>query len=1055
MPPSKDDDAGIEPDKHILPALSSVALTNDDRGAVMVSSLENGQIPDEFPLRASQTVTLRKTNVDAPKSDRTSSLTTNETGSITTTSHVGARETARTALATGNLRVPKFSKSSGENQKPDAVSLPTFAASDNPLTPYQSIRYRLPFGPAISPPNPNLSFKTQILENTRQWVFLASSIVDEKRRKDVLDRAFDKYEKIWFEALRIGYKSGGESSPRGEPDLQNSERRGNANKSRKRDIPPHAVHVFIPEKFKNNQGRPFPLTGITAGELQEAGITEAQVRKRAHDGEYSRAREIFHDVYDDLERSVEEGDWQGTATRTTLNPTGRDLFFYCLYVTQLYEQSRRQLEQYQARFKTHNQIRNGLRNIEKTEKERRIFLAMALELAELESTSDASKSTIAEGDDMQNSSTVLAHTRERLLRAVDLVLETHDFNHMRRAFEASEYSESLLDTDDTALTVATLDDQCKKALTDILSYTKERTLVLHETNCAQHEDEKQHWNEQLETCETNIRTTKKSLRRIAEVIRQTHIIEPDITKNAPMGQSAGTNLPTSAGAGLESGVPQSAVLNTGLKRPAEEEVQEDDPELRAKRRRQDIDVPGEYIGNGPVSVTEEQTTTEIEKTATQTLGTVSVQSMENQTLHPSSVTTGETIQPTAQETPFQQPLNKELTQKDYYIRDLLIPLANSLLTSNGHAPMPPSVVDYQSAKNALVASGLPVTERNKLGIEYNKGLYNDWNTKHEHEGMDGQEQQAKPRSRNELVLSERKDGDDGMDGTDGNSGSLPTGQPDPSRPALVVKLKVGSLSDCDPAQFSCNAVYQHKGFQYRYTPQSTFAERRAADEVLDMFVRDRMKQKGQYQRYGRYETICLPGDPQQKTIVHGKWDTKDGQPIEGAEWFYSPDAERSTATDQLNDAESDYHEEEDVRARAFDFERNEDEEDDWTLQTGPAKPSSTSSTKKANQVTFTPTSNSQQANRITSTPKQQKKKSTVNPKVKTAIRLRVNANNASAIAPRRQVKRSKVAKATAQTKDSKRGKSRGRPRRASSKRSYTEDEFPGDSEDEYVPGHSD
>lgn len=1064
LSPATDGGDRIKPTEHVSRTSRAEALIEKESSSTGVSpNLGETQISSSLPLKASpgspptdttKTVTSEEANAvpetrdpsQIPVCDQGTSTITNKDANSnqcdpqeekSTTSHGTTRAKVRTALAAGELRIPEFS-----GQKSNLVSLPAFAARDNPLTPYQSIRYRLPFGPAISPPNQDLEFKVQILENTRQWIFLASSIPDEKRRREILDRAFDKYEKVWIEALRIGYKSGchdsGGSGPRGESNHQASERKVHATKSRKRDIPPHAAHVFTPEKFKNGQGRSFPITAITAGELEDAGLTEEQVRKRAHDGEYAQANEIFRDVYDDLGRKIVESDWQSTTTRTTLNPTGRDLFFYSLYVAQLYEMSLRQLQRYQSSFRTPNQIKNGLRNIDKTEQDRRIFLALALELAELESTSDMDESIIAEDDNVQGSATIVADTRQRLLAAVDMVLETHDFNDVHRAFEASGCPKSLLDIDDRVKTISTPDDQCKTALANILSYATSRASIVHEIEHAQNQDERNQRSEQLEVCETKLRMTKKCLRQIAGLMMQAHTGELNVRQNGSADQIAGKSATVPAHVVAESELPQSQVLNLGLKRPAEADFhKEDDSDLPAKRQRLDIHVPREHISNGSNPDFDKQAATETENADIHTSGTVNGQSIQDLVLHPSSVAiTREGTAPRAgQETPFQQPLNTNLTKKDYYVREILIPLANTLLTTNGYPPMPPTIADYQGAKNALIASGLSVTERNKLGIEYNKGLYNDWNIALESDGMDEQQDPASP-SHNEFILSDRKDVDEI---------AYPPSRSDPHQGrALVVKLKVGQNPDYDPAQFSCNNVYQHKGFRYRYTQESTFAERKAADDVLDRYVRDRVKQHGDYPRYGRYETVCLPGDPEQKIVVHGIWDTKDARPIKGAEWFYTEGRKHpSLEIGQPSDIE------------------DEDDEDDWNSADGPQASkrtsSSMSSTKKSKKVAFTRQTSKDGARRI-SAPKQPGKKSTMNPKVVTAIRLRVNANNAQGNAndtsKRGQTGTSK-AKSNKGGVASAAGRSKGRPKRTTSQRSYIEDDFQGASEDEYVPGLSD
>jgi hypothetical protein len=97
-----------------------------------------------------------------------------------------------------------------------------------------------------------------------------------------------------------------------------------------------------------------------------------------------------------------------------------------------------------------------------------------------------------------------------------------------------------------------------------------------------------------------------------------------------------------------------------------------------------------------------------------------------------------------------------------------------------------------------------------------------------------------------------------------------------------VKLRVPN--SFDPMELTSEKVFVQKGFRYRYTRSSTIAQRRAMDEALDSFVRG--KRLDTNWRFGRYEALCDPKDPQRTTIIHGIWDNKDGSMAEGAEWFY-------------------------------------------------------------------------------------------------------------------------------------------------------------------------
>lgn len=969
-----------------------------------------------------------------------------------TTVHETTRETIKADLAAGKLRIPDFG-----SRRPEFSPTQALTISDKPLTPYQSLRYRLSFGPALSPPNPDLAFKVQILENTRQWVLLAASIPEEKRRAEVLDRAFEKYEKVWFEALRIGYESGvrstGGSGPRHESNAQAGDRKDRAAKSRKKDTPPYAVQIFVPEKFKNGHGRPFPVTAITAGELEEAGVTEEQVRKRACASDDARVDEVFRDLYDDLKRQVDQRDWYNVVAHTQLNPTGRDLFFYSLYVAQLYEANLDQLRRYQVQFKTNSQIKNGLRNIQNSMQGRSLFLALALELNDLETASDSGRSSADEDVDMHECSGIPTDTIEKLLEAIDPILEAQGFSDISQAFEASGYPESSLGKAGQETAGSNPVERGKKALTEILSYSRERDIAAQAIEDTDNEDDKRHWGEQVGTCETKIRETKKSLREIVPLLLQVYKDEGDDGKHCSSSTGQGLERMASAGIDTNAETPESAALKSGLKGGLKRLANSDDcegesnPESPMKRQKLDIDIHGEHTGEAAVPEGGKQSVTEIEKTDTSTPAVVTEPSTQSQTMNPDSgeILNNKTGDLADHRSPSQQLPEKELSKKDRYIRDFLLPLANKLLRENGHRSLDSTVTDFQSAKDALRNTDLPVPERNKLVIGYNAGLFNDWNVANECETVHVQEPYTGPDIAPLVKHPSTKH-------TEQKDNEAETHSAPPSRPSLIVKLGMGPHSDFDPAQLSSNPIYNHKGFRYRYTRDSTLFERRAANEALDKFVRNRTActDNRQYPRHGRYEAICLPDDPERKTIVHGFWDTKDAQLVEGAEWFYNEDRDHPTyVIDNLTKVE--------------DEPSKEDGHFEGQIQS--SRPSSSpSSTKRNRKVTFAPTATRAVVANHPKTNAQQRK-SMINPKIKTAIRLRVHADNAkqstSGNSISGQTSKAIATKQKAKVTDSNdvndasHGTQKGRPKRARAKRSYALDDLEGETDEEYVPGQSD
>ncbi|KEF63807.1 uncharacterized protein A1O9_01785 [Exophiala aquamarina CBS 119918] len=956
-----------------------------------------------------------------------------------TTLSKSTREAIRSDITAGRLTIPELFSKDSESTPPQG-----FNVDDHPLTPYQRLRYRLPFGPAISPPNPDLAFKVQIIEYTRQWILLAASISQEKRRAEVLDRAFDKYEKVWFEALRIGYASGVDSSNEPGPQQESSHRAGDrkarAAKPRKMDPFPHAVQVFVPVKFKNGHGRPFPVTPITVGELEEAGVTEMQIRKRADDDDYAQVEEIFRDLYDDLGRKVEQKDWDRAAAPTQLNPTGRDLFFYSLYLVQLYEWNLQVLSRYQLGFKTTNQMKNGKRNIEKSEQDRKLFLALALALSELTYVADSKEPSVDQDIDMHDAVTS-NDTIEWLLEAIDMVLESPGFRNIRHAFEASGYPEKYLDIASQGATEPSHIGDGKKALTEILSYDRDRDIAAQKAENEDNADDKTQWIERVEDCETKIRDTKKYLREIAPLLL---LLKPDNDKaggenvsTVDMVREVDATVPSKID--TQSEIPKSPVLKAGIKRLVDTDADDgqNNPELPLKRQKLDINGQREHTSDEDIPKHGKQTAAEIENTNTLLPAAIAGQSTaQSQTLSSDFGVVqdrGRSKLPDVQASS-EHPGRHTMSKKERYIQDCLLPLANKLLIANRQPPLSSTVTDFPSAKIALLNAGLPVSERNKLVSGYNSGLFNNWNAMLESDMVHGQDDLARA---DNLPLVSHSSDLTLLYETGNEAESHPATPPDhPERRSLIVKLGGGPSSDYSPAQFSCNSIFNHKGFRYRYARDSTLANRKRADEALDSYVRGRTARTPanvSFPRYGKYEAICLPDDPERKTIIQGIWDTKDGKLIEGADWFYKENRDHpSSAADSLTEV----------------GDTSSGERGRFDDRTQSSRPSS-SLTKQSKKATCAPSS-ARKPVPIRPTANGHQKKTKVNGRTRIRLKTGDAKHDAS-----RNFSSGQTSKGNSNHgPGSSRGKG-GRLKRATAKSKFVVDDFDGASSEEYVPGHSD
>ncbi|RVX73731.1 hypothetical protein B0A52_02621 [Exophiala mesophila] len=191
-----------------------------------------------------------------------------------------------------------------------------------------------------------------------------------------------------------------------------------------------------------------------------------------------------------------------------------------------------------------------------------------------------------------------------------------------------------------------------------------------------------------------------------------------------------------------------------------------------------------------------------------------------------------------------------LDAKQSYVKQFLTPLANELLAARNLPPLNP-LTQYLDIKKTLVNAGIPVLERNKVVELYNTGAMHKW-----------QDPALVRKMREELAAH-------------------------PNAVTLAVN------ANFDAERLSHYSVHYCKGFRFRFTEESTIAERIAADSsgLVNMYVQDRINHPEKYprERHGSYEAVSLPMHPTKKDVLHGIWDDKDGNPLlQEYPWFYRP-----------------------------------------------------------------------------------------------------------------------------------------------------------------------
>ncbi|KIW21276.1 hypothetical protein PV08_01856 [Exophiala spinifera] len=299
----------------------------------------------------------------------------------------------RQDLQQGRFEIPPL-----KNQNFDFNAPPT-GTHQSPSTPRQlylsPLRRRFDMSHLL--PDRNLPFNLQIMEHVKSWAELGTRIEDDTRRKEVLDHVFEVLQKAWFEALRLGYDPGTpipESGKRRQrmsvaPTLVKSQHNLHlpppiARPRQRKDVEPSKLPIFVSGSYKNSQ-----LWGVTAGELEQAGVSENRVRERAI-ADLSSGDELLQEVLEDLDtEEISKTDWLRTEEVTPLNPLGRNILLYTLFEVQMSRRSLDHLQSLYAQFTTKQQKANTQKRIDEEMKRHNLFLALALEVTDHPGTSSS------------------------------------------------------------------------------------------------------------------------------------------------------------------------------------------------------------------------------------------------------------------------------------------------------------------------------------------------------------------------------------------------------------------------------------------------------------------------------------------------------------------------------------------------------------------------------------------------------------------------------------------------------------------------------------------
>ncbi|KAK4940517.1 hypothetical protein LTR10_019391 [Elasticomyces elasticus] len=294
----------------------------------------------------------------------TAAITDNTSAAEATTSTGGDTLTLiREDLAAGHFNIPDINGQHIDHESPPPGTYRFPRAS----SPYYESLHRRRFSRTHLLPDSSLPFNSQVMEHVKDWAQLASTIQDEAKRKEVLDHVFEVLQKVWFEALRIGYDPGA-ISDNGLPPVTRAKPR--------KEIDPMKTPIFISRSYKQSE-----LWAVTAGELEEAGVSENRVRRRAA-GDLDLGDALLQEVLVDCEGVISKEDWYAVMERSELNPTGRSLFLYALFEVQWSRYSLEKLQKLYKKFHTRQQKENTQKRIDAEQERHDLFMALALEVNE-------------------------------------------------------------------------------------------------------------------------------------------------------------------------------------------------------------------------------------------------------------------------------------------------------------------------------------------------------------------------------------------------------------------------------------------------------------------------------------------------------------------------------------------------------------------------------------------------------------------------------------------------------------------------------------------------
>lgn len=743
------------------------------------------------------------------------------------------RTLIRQDLRSGRFDIPTYQgHQSGEGP---ATLSPLYKFSLRP-SPLRHDEHRQQTSHPFHLPDRNHSFSTQIVEHVGDWAEWGTRIPNEERRKEALDCVFDTLTKIWYEALRLGYDPGAAVTAFSQtPSMKVATGRGKKSTLRSPQQRPRQRKETSPSRMPFLMSRSHglgPGWAVSFGELHEAGLSEKQVAKRAASGSLQEGEALLAEALETLGGEITTANWERVTQVTKANIWGRDLFLYALYEIVQSRTSIAHLQDLYESFSTLKQRENTQKRIDEEQQRHDLFMALALEIND--PTTSPTSPDPSDGQSRREGSLIdgeeLLEKQKHLqdfVHLIEALLEETDDTSLVTVFENSPFSYDDLIIEMSEDTATNL-DRSKKALNDLLSHAKESTSKL-----SGQELQTVDFDTNLDLCseiqqlEEQIGQRKQALTAMLSLLNA----ELDATMSNKVCED-------------DSVVIQDAAIGE-LSSPPNDERSVDEtalPEATASLSKRSVDITDEA---GMPERKKQKVANQREMSRIRGDGD---KEGNHESLNLVDAANSDARQALCS-------VGALEGEHEQFIKTNVVPKVNEIFVKQGD--LPTATTPWNVLRGALERAGASTEQRDALASEINA------------RGCFVEEADASRGSMEE------------------ESSCRLTGVDDLKRPSLVVTLRLGS--SFDPAELSSKALFAHKGFQYRYTTESTLTQRRSMDEILDTYVRDWTKSsqvRDNTIRFGSYVILAHPDDSERTSIIHGVWNMRDGSQAEEHAWFY-------------------------------------------------------------------------------------------------------------------------------------------------------------------------